>query len=95
MHNVRIHQNRQEGVLWWAEGDLGFTGGSDTLAELVSCIREWAECEGVQGELRIPLMGEETRADALRVKVTGSSEVASRGVSAVRTRFAVIEPWRR
>jgi hypothetical protein len=36
MHTVRIYQNQNEGVLWWAEGDLGFTGGADRLAEIVS-----------------------------------------------------------
>lgn len=89
MHAVRVYHNRDKGVLWWAEGDLGFTGGADTLAELVSSIREWAQCEGVHGELEIRLVGEEARREMPPVKVTGSAEVATRGVSAIRTPFAL------
>ena len=29
MHTVRIYLNREEGTTWWAEDDLGFTGGAD------------------------------------------------------------------
>ena len=47
MHQVRIHLNHDEGVRWWAEDDLGFTGGSDDLEELLAMITEWAEDEGV------------------------------------------------
>ena len=47
MHQVRIHLNHDEGVRWWAEDDLGFTGGSDDLEELLGMITEWAEDEGV------------------------------------------------
>ena len=89
MHTVRIYQNRDKGVLWWAEGDLGFTGGADTLAELVSYIREWATCEGVHGDLEIRLVGEEALDELPPVRVTGSVEVDTRGVSAIRTPFAL------
>ena len=47
MHQVRIHLNHDEGVRWWAEDDLGFTGGSDDLEELLAMITEWAEDEGM------------------------------------------------
>lgn len=89
MHTVRVYHNREEGVLWWAEGDLGFTGGADRLAELVSYIHEWAECEGVHKELKIRLVGEEALDVLPPVKVTGSAEVVTRGVSVIRTPFAL------
>ena len=47
MHLARIHLNHDEGVRWWAEDDLGFTGGSDNLEELLVMITEWAEDEGI------------------------------------------------
>ena len=53
MHQVRIHLNHDEGVGWWAEDDLGFTGGSDNLEELLVMIAEWAECEGVLADLSV------------------------------------------
>lgn len=53
MHQVRIHLNHDEGVGWWAEDDLGFTGGSDDLEELLGMITEWAECEGVLADLSV------------------------------------------
>ncbi len=53
MHQVRIHLNPDEGVRWWAEDDLGFTGGSDDLEELLGIIAEWAECEGVLADLSV------------------------------------------
>lgn len=53
MHQVRIHLNQDEGVRWWAEDDLGFTGGSDDLEELLGMIAEWAECEGVLADLSV------------------------------------------
>ena len=43
---IRIHPNPSgEGTLWWAEGDMGFYGGADTLHELLDKAREWAEHE--------------------------------------------------
>ncbi len=89
MHAVRVYHNRDRGVLWWAEGDLGFTGGADTLAELLRYIHEWAECEGVHKELEIRLIGDQTLENVPLGKVIGSAEVATRGVAAVRTRFAL------
>ena len=56
MHEVRVYQNRHEGTLWWAEDDLGFTGGADRLSDLVNIIREWAECEGVLDDLAVRLV---------------------------------------
>lgn len=53
MHEVRIHLNRDEGVRWWAEDDIGFTGGSDDLEELLGMITEWADCEGVLSSLTV------------------------------------------
>lgn len=53
MHHVRIHLNPDDGVRWWAEDDLGFTGGSDSLEELVGMITEWADCEGVLSDLSV------------------------------------------
>ncbi|MDE0603514.1 MAG: hypothetical protein OXI18_03835 [bacterium] len=50
---MRIHLNQDEGVRWWAEDDLGFTGGSDDLEELLGMIAEWAECEGVLADLSV------------------------------------------
>lgn len=47
MHTVHVYPNDQAGTRWWAEDDLGFTGGADRLSELANKIREWAECEGV------------------------------------------------
>jgi len=53
MHQVRIHLNHDEGAQWWAEDDLGFTGGSDDLEELLGMITEWAECEGFLADLSV------------------------------------------
>ncbi len=53
MHTVRVYLNDQAGTRWWAEDDLGFTGGADRLSELVDKIHEWAECEGVLDVLSI------------------------------------------
>ena len=53
MHQVRIHVNHDEGVQWWTEDDLGFTGGSDDLEELLGMITEWADCEGVLADLSV------------------------------------------
>ena len=53
MHEVRIHLNPDDGVRWWAEDDIGFTGGSDNLEELLGMITEWADCEGVLADLSV------------------------------------------
>ena len=56
MHEVRVYQNHDEGTLWWAEDDLGFTGGTDRLTDLVAAIHEWADAEGVRDALQIRLV---------------------------------------
>ena len=46
MVTIRVHPNPSgEGTLWWAEGDMGFYGGADTLPELLDKAREWADHE--------------------------------------------------
>ena len=57
MHEVRVYQNPHKGTLWWAEDDRGFTGGADTLAELVASVCEWAESEGTLDDLAVQLIG--------------------------------------
>ena len=64
MHEVRVYQNHDEGTLWWAEDDLGFTGGADRLADLVAAIHEWADAEGVLGSLQIRLVAAEAEIPA-------------------------------
>ena len=56
MHEVRVYRNRDEGTRWWAEDDLGFTGGADKLERLISAAIEWAESEGVLAELEFRLV---------------------------------------
>lgn len=53
MHEVRVYQSPHKGTLWWAEDDRGFTGGADTLDELLAFVREWAEDEGTLDELAV------------------------------------------
>ena len=56
MHEVRVYQNHHEGTRWWAEDDLGFTGGSEYLDDLVASIHEWADAECVLDALQIRLV---------------------------------------
>ena len=56
MHEVRVYQNRHEGTLWWGEDDRGFTGGADTLDELLAYVQEWAEAEGTLDVLAVRLV---------------------------------------
>ena len=58
MHTVRVYLNRQEGTTWWAEDDLGFTGGTDRLSDLIDKIHEWAGCEGVLDDLAVRLVSD-------------------------------------
>lgn len=58
MHEVRVHYNLDEGTRWWAEDDLGFNGGADELSELLDAVQEWAELEGVVGDLTVRLVAE-------------------------------------
>ena len=89
MHAVRVYHNPDRGVLWWAEGDLGFTGGADTLAELVSYIREWAEHEDINKELTIQLVVDPVWPEAPNLEVTGMSRVDTWGNQSVRSPFAL------
>ena len=59
MHVVRVHLNAESGTRWWAEDDLGFTGGADRLSELIDSIREWAEAESVLDQLAVRLVDTE------------------------------------
>ena len=68
MHTVRVYRNTENGADWWAEDDLGFTGGSDHLPDLINAIREWAEAEGVLEDLAVTFVdttGETAPQDAL------------------------------
>ena len=50
-NGVRIHPHTDPetpGTRWWAESDLGFTGGADALSDLVAAIEEWAEIEEIE-----------------------------------------------
>ena len=58
MHTVRVYLNREQGARWWAEDDLGFTGGADRLADLMEAIHDWAGCEDVLDDLVIRLVGD-------------------------------------
>lgn len=58
MHTVRIYLNRQEGATWWAEDDLGFTGGANLLSDLIETINGWAVSEGVLDELDVRLVSD-------------------------------------
>ena len=69
MHEVRVHQSRHGGTLWWAEDDRGFTGGADTLDELLAFVREWSEAEGTTDELAVRLVAVQ---EPLRPTVTFS-----------------------
>lgn len=53
MHTVRVYANHEEGTRWWAEDDLGFTGGADRLSDLLDKVREWTESENVLDALSI------------------------------------------
>ena len=72
MHAVRVYLNRHEGAMWWAEDELGFTGGADRLVDLLEVIHEWAGCEGVPDELAVRFMGDVSQVpDVDRPSVTG------------------------
>lgn len=56
-HVVRIHANPfAGGTRWWAEDDLGFTGGADRMEDLVAKIREYAADEGFADLLAMRLV---------------------------------------
>ena len=84
MHTVRVYLNRQEGTLWWAEDDLGFTGGADLLSDLVEMIYEWAECEGVLDNLVVRLVSDSPEVPAKSsFIVSGLSRPGSAGAYGV------------
>ena len=91
MHEVRVYQNLHDGTLWWAEDDLGFTGGADRLADLVTAIHDWAEAEGVLDDLAVRLVA--TRAEPhpwqVPVKRRESVDPLTYGTEAVQTEFAL------
>ena len=69
VHEVRVHLNQHDGARWWAEDDLGFTGGRDRLDELIDVIQEWVEAEAVQDRLVLCLVDDDTEPDrAVRVR---------------------------
>ena len=78
MHEVRVYHNRDEGTLWWAEDDLGFTGGADKLTRVISAAIEWAECEGVHADLEFRLVPSSTgEAASAQPAITYGAPVAS------------------
>ncbi len=90
MHEVRVYQNREEGTLWWAEDDLGFTGGADRLADLVVSIHEWADAEGVLDALQIRLVAAEAETPAWEPdRFPAPVEPPTHGTEAVRVGFAL------
>ena len=86
MHEVRIHPNGDSGVLWWAEDDSGFNGGSDSLDDLLAKIGEYVDDEPEIGDWRavlvpsVPPPGDivhsAVKVNAPRPHTTGSGAVA-------------------
>ena len=92
MHEVRVYKNREEGTLWWAEDDLGFTGGADRLADLVTSIDEWAEAEGVLDDLVVRLVAAAPVAPVWDpVQRTTPVGPQTHGTEAVRVEFSPVE----
>lgn len=90
MHEVRVYQNHDEGTLWWAEDDLGFTGGADHLADLVASIHDWADAEGVLDVLQIRLVAAEAEPPAWEHdRFPPPVEPPTHGTEAVRVGFAL------
>ena len=84
MHTVRVYLNRQEGTTWWAEDDLGFTGGADRLSDLIDKIHDWAECEGVRDDFAVRLVSDPPETPAVNpFSVTGSYVPWSAGTGGV------------
>ena len=80
MHTVRVCLNRHEGTRWWAEDDLGFTGGADRLSDLLELIHEWAGYEGVLEDLAVRLIGDPPEARTVNpFSITGLREPESAG----------------
>ena len=90
MHEVRVYKNHDEGTRWWAEDDLGFTGGADRLADLVASIHEWADAEGVLDILRVRLVATELETPAWEpVRFPASVEFPTQGTEAIRVGLAL------
>ena len=88
MHVVRVYQSVDGGTLWWAEDDLGFTGGADRLADLVDSIHEWAEAEGVLEHLSVRLADAAPAAPEIEpVHRSDPSEPNTYGADAIRVGF--------
>ena len=88
MHEVRVHQNHDEGTRWWAESDLGFTGGADRLADLVAFIHEWAEAEGILGDLQVTLVAAQAETPTWQPeRFPTPVEPPTHGTDAVRVEF--------
>jgi hypothetical protein len=92
MHEVRVYKNHDDGTLWWAEDDLGFTGGADRLSDLVTSIHEWAEAEGLLPDLAVRLVGAEPLApvwDPIERSHAPAGPQAN-GTEAVRIEFSPV-----
>ena len=89
MHEVRVYQNPHKGTLWWAEDDRGFTGGADTLNELLAFISDWAADEGTVDELAVVLVGPSAPA-VPPVELQGPAQPATVGVNAVRVESSLV-----
>ena len=89
MHEVRVYLNPHKGTLWWAEDDRGYTGGADTLAELLTSIHEWAESEGTLDDLSLLLIGAPVPPRA-PVEFSSPAQPATVGVPAVRVESALV-----
>ena len=88
MHVVRVYQNPDAGTLWWGEDERGFTGGADTLNELIDYIKEWAAAEGTLDELSVRLVAN-PEPPAPPVALTPPPESPTLGVPAVRVESAL------
>ena len=85
MDTVRVYLNRHEGTTWWAEDDLGFTGGADRLSDLIEMIHEWAESEDVPDGLEVRLVSDASKDRIVDpFSVTGLPQPRSANSSDVR-----------
>lgn len=88
MHEVRVYQNPHKGALWWAEDDRGYTGGTDTLAGLLTSVHEWAESEGTLDDLALLLVGAPVPPSPV-VEFLPPAQPTTVGVPAVRVESAL------
>ena len=102
VHEVRVHLNQHDGVRWWAEDDLGFTGGGERLDELIDVIQEWVEAEAVQDRLVLRLVDDDAEPERVeRVRrfpapaaATTNDAGAARVVARDDPNVAELEPRR-